>query len=1087
MPRSLRWPALFLARSLFALMLAALPVSSAARAGVIQQCADLGQFGPDCSVAELADPGGGSGYSIVIDGVRFALVSPDDLPGASISSRILVLPIGAGTTQPGLRFEATGDALAAPTSYALSFQVDSAVANRAINVAAVSIDVEFDPSAGSGDVSGTFATLDQGQPDQQSPFADPPRSGLDTLPASLSPGNGAAPGVAGSFAIDAGGLSAFEFVVTLDGVLELAKAASSPVVNVGYDLDYMVTVSNGSPLDLTAVTLRDTLPAGVIFQSAVSSQGNCMWDGTEVLCDVGDVAGGASAQIAISGRAPLIPGPVANAATADSSQTGTATAIGTVMVRDAVADLGVSLSDDPDPVAPGGDTVYRIEVTNAGPGNATLTDLTVLLPPGAIPYQFTADPQGSCSRLANLVNCDLGTIGPSDVTPGLVVVELFVILPVEGLFTTTATVVADEPDPGGDPHQASEDTLVIVPRLAVNKTDDIDPVNTGRPFSYFLTATNYRGVTVTGVALSDVLPAGLTYVAATPDQGSCMLSSGTVSCDLGDIPPGKSAKVRLEVEAPSLSGAITNTVEVISDSDPVPIVDSEDTIVLPAIAELFLQTTTGTGPVIAGDVVTWTHQVRNDGPGNANQVVLVNDLPANAAFTGVNAGSAVSCNHLNGTVTCMLGGLRSGVLRPGESALFGISARLTAAGTAVNLATVSADEPDPGALPNSTSTSVTVLFPPDLRITDSINLPDDRLLDFGPTDAGVVAAGDLTLTNLGGQGLTIAGVSGAPQPPFNLSDPGSCLGSVLPGGGSCTLVVTFAPIGPGLFTERFVLDFGTFTAPIDLTGESPAGLADISLTKQTDRVEILIPGQPDRFTFTLAVHNAGPDAAAVEVRDKLPRGLRIPAGSPPIPSTGSYNPRNGVWSVGLLPRGRTETLILVAGQDKKFTGCVTNLATARLVDPARTDPDPTDNSAQVDVGVGGCTDLAILDISGAFLPSNPRRVQWVVTFGMIGPGSTAQGPFSIDLRLPNGANFEDLTLTGEQVAPLNCQAKGKKVLCSSPPGTSLVCGPLQGFALCRVEITATAPRRLTGPLAVTIESLTPDPVPNNNRANFQGP
>ena len=72
----------------------------------------------------------------------------------------------------------------------------------------------------------------------------------------------------------------------------------------------------------------------------------------------------------------------------------------------------------------------------------------------------------------------------------------------------TTPVLADEPDPGGAPHQATEETLVIVPRLDADKIDGFDPVNTGRPFSYILTVTNYRGTTVTGVTLTDMLPPG---------------------------------------------------------------------------------------------------------------------------------------------------------------------------------------------------------------------------------------------------------------------------------------------------------------------------------------------------------------------------------------------------------------------------------------------------------------------------------------------------------------------------------------------------------------------------------------------------
>ena len=36
------------------------------------------------------------------------------------------------------------------------------------------------------------------------------------------------------------------------------------------------------------------------------------------------------------------------------------------------------------------------------------------------------------------------------------------------------------------------------------------------------------------VVLTDNLPAGVTYISATPDQGICDESGGTVTCELGD-------------------------------------------------------------------------------------------------------------------------------------------------------------------------------------------------------------------------------------------------------------------------------------------------------------------------------------------------------------------------------------------------------------------------------------------------------------------------------------------------------------------------------------------------------------------------
>jgi hypothetical protein len=226
--------------------------------------------------------------------------------------------------------------------------------------------------------------------------------------------------------------------------------------------------------------------------------------------------------------------------------------------------------------------------------------------------------------------------------------------------------------------------------------------------------------------------------------------------------------------------------------------------------------------------------------------------------------------------------------------------------------------------------------------------------------------------------------------------------------------------------------------------------------------------------------------AGIQIRDKLPRGLQIPPGTSPAASLGSYDPKSGVWSLGTLPPGTMESLILVAEQEGSFTGCVTNEASAELTDTILVDPVTDNNTARVDVGVGGCTDVAILDIAAEIVTSRPRRVKWTVAFGMLGPGSSVRTPFSMEFKLPSGATFDAFTLTGEAVPALSCAAKGRRVRCSSATDATLVCGPLHGFAVCQATLTATAPGRLSGPFAITIAGSTADPDSSNNRARFSG-
>ena len=56
--------------------------------------------------------------------------------------------------------------------------------------------------------------------------------------------------------------------------------------------------------------------------------------------------------------------------------------------------------------------------------------------------------------------------------------------------------------------------------------------------------------------MTDTLPSGVTFVSATPSQGSCA-GTTTVVCNLGTIASGAAATVTIVVQ-PTVSGTITN-------------------------------------------------------------------------------------------------------------------------------------------------------------------------------------------------------------------------------------------------------------------------------------------------------------------------------------------------------------------------------------------------------------------------------------------------------------------------------------------------------------------------------------------------
>ncbi len=106
--------------------------------------------------------------------------------------------------------------------------------------------------------------------------------------------------------------------------------------------------------------------------------------------------------------------------------------------------------------------------------------------------------------------------------------------------------------------------------LAITKTDSPDPVTAGSNLTYTITVTNNGPFDATGVTMTDPLPAEVTFVSATPSQGTCSESAGTVTCVLGSLANGTNATVGIVV-TPPVPGTITDTATVTGDqSDPNP-------------------------------------------------------------------------------------------------------------------------------------------------------------------------------------------------------------------------------------------------------------------------------------------------------------------------------------------------------------------------------------------------------------------------------------------------------------------------------------------------------------------------------------
>jgi uncharacterized repeat protein (TIGR01451 family) len=97
--------------------------------------------------------------------------------------------------------------------------------------------------------------------------------------------------------------------------------------------------------------------------------------------------------------------------------------------------------------------------------------------------------------------------------------------------------------------------------LSLAKTGPSGRAPTGRNMTYTLTVTNGGPEAAFDVVVSDTLPATVTYVSATPSQGTCTQATGVVTCNLGTILAEGSATIDIVVK-PTVAGVITNTASV---------------------------------------------------------------------------------------------------------------------------------------------------------------------------------------------------------------------------------------------------------------------------------------------------------------------------------------------------------------------------------------------------------------------------------------------------------------------------------------------------------------------------------------------
>ncbi len=320
---------------------------------------------------------------------------------------------------------------------------------------------------------------------------------------------------------------------------------------------------------------------------------------------------------------------ITNTVTATGSYGGNPVVSNPATVDVDVENLAPALSVDKRATTPTyvntGDVVtYDIDVTNTG--NATITAITVsdpdadaLVCPGGGTVIPTLAPAQTVTCTATMI------VIPADVVAGFI----------------TNTASASGTDPGANPVGPAQDTETVFRTAAdvvtVKSLASANPTpSEGDTVTFRIDVTNNGPEPATGVELTDLLPAGLTYVG---DTGGGLYIPGTGVWTVGAIAVG--ATVSLEISAtvdPGTAGTtIINNVAVtgLDQNDTNPVGDDLTESITISSADLVTVKTLLTGGILLdGDTVQFQIIVTNNGPDDATNISLTDVLPAGLTASG---------------------------------------------------------------------------------------------------------------------------------------------------------------------------------------------------------------------------------------------------------------------------------------------------------------------------------------------------------------------------------------------------------------------------------------------------------------------
>ncbi|NDK54445.1 T9SS type A sorting domain-containing protein [Pontibacter fetidus] len=591
-----------------------------------------------------------------------------------------------------------------------------------------------------------------------------------------------------------------------------------------------------------------------------------------------------------------------------------------VYTFDCSADLAVTHTVSGGNYIIGKPFTYTITVQNNGPQLASGIILKDLLDAAKLTFI-------SASASLGTYNSTTGDWTIGDMGSGATRTLTITASPkVTGIISQTATITAaQQTDPVTTNNSATATINVSsAADIEVKNTASGATFNNGDEVTYTITAKNLGPNNATGVSLTDLLPAGLTFVSASPTIGTYDKTTGIWT--IGNLNIAPTATLVLKAKTTTL-GSITTTASLNNRSgyeldDNSSNNTSSNTISVNPSADVDITHTVSNLNPSQGETIRITIRAKNNGPNEATNVVVTNAIPA--SFQVKQPVTVTTGTYNPTTYTWNVGSIPVNTVH-----YIAYDVIVNASGSYSVVSAQTHTEPDGVAANNSATSTITVSAAADVAVTNTISPVkteyangDAVTYTVTVTNNGPSAATNVTVTDKLPASLTF--MSATPSVGTYNSTSGAWAIGNLAVGSSATLTLQATINQSAVITTTATQ---THTETDNLSDNNSASNTIRSGSGQvTADVGVSITSSAatsytgDEVTIKVKLTNNGPDAATgLQLTSLVPSGMSLVKSAP---GTGTYDAATGKWMVGSLGPGNVTELILTVKSlpDNTVTG-----------------------------------------------------------------------------------------------------------------------------------------------------------------------